>query len=56
VLKRLIKAQQAHEVYLTKEQQLQGKDDWLVKDPKPWVAMCESWMFEEFKVILVRNW
>jgi hypothetical protein len=32
MLKRLIKLYQAHDIYLTKEQQLQGKIDWLVKD------------------------
>jgi hypothetical protein len=45
-----------HDIYLTKEQQLQGKVDWLVKDPEAWVAMCEWWMSEEFKAISVRNW
>jgi hypothetical protein len=34
VLKRLIKPYQAHNIYLTNEQQLQGKVDWLVKDPE----------------------
>jgi hypothetical protein len=34
VLKWPIKPYQAHGIYLTKEQQLQGKVGWLVKDPK----------------------
>jgi hypothetical protein len=41
VLKWLIKPHQAHDIYLTKEQQLQGKVDWLVKDPETWDAICE---------------
>jgi hypothetical protein len=31
-LKQPIKAHQAHDIYQTKKQQLQGKVDWLVKD------------------------
>jgi hypothetical protein len=49
----LIKPYQAHDIYLTKEQQLQGKVDWLVKDPEPWDAMCKWWTSEEFKAISV---
>jgi hypothetical protein len=56
VLKRLIKSYQAHDIYLTKEQQLQGKVDWLVKVPEAWGAMCEWWMSEEFKAISLQNW
>jgi hypothetical protein len=44
-----------HDIYLTKEQQLQGKVDWLVKDPGTWDAMCEWWMSEEFKAISLWN-
>jgi hypothetical protein len=33
VLKQPIKLSQAQDIYLTKEQQLQGKVDWLIKDP-----------------------
>jgi hypothetical protein len=55
VLKWLIKPYQVHDIYLTKEQQLQGKVDWLVKDPKASDAMCEWWTSEEFNDILVRN-
>jgi hypothetical protein len=51
VLKRLIKPYQAHDIYLTKEKQLQGKVDWLVKDPESWDVMCEWWTSEEFKAI-----
>jgi hypothetical protein len=32
---------QAHDIYLTKEQQLQGKIDWLLKEPEALDAMCE---------------
>jgi hypothetical protein len=55
VLKQSIKPHQAHDIYLTKEQELQGKVDWLVKDPEPWDAMCEWWTSEEFKPISVQN-
>jgi hypothetical protein len=55
VLKRPIKPYQAYDTYLTKEQQLQGKVDWLVKDPEAWDVMCEWWTSEEFKVISMRN-
>jgi hypothetical protein len=41
VLKQLIKPNQVNDIYLTKEWQLQGKVDWLIKDPKAWDAMCE---------------
>jgi hypothetical protein len=56
VLKRPIKPYQVHDIYLTKEQQFQGKVDWLVKDPEAWDAMCEWWTFEEFKAISLWNW
>jgi hypothetical protein len=55
VLKRPIKPYQAHDIYLTKEQQLQGKVDWLVKDLEAQDAMCEWWMSEEFKAISMWN-
>jgi hypothetical protein len=55
VLKRSIKPYQAYDIYLTKEQQLQGKVDWLVKDLEAWDVMCKWWMFEEFKTISLRN-
>jgi hypothetical protein len=51
VLKRPIKPYQAHDIYLTKKKKLQGKDDWLVKDPEAWDVMCEWWTSEEFKAI-----
>jgi hypothetical protein len=49
VLKNPIKPNQAHDIYLTEERHLQGKVDWLIKDPKPWEAMW--WTFGEFKDI-----
>jgi hypothetical protein len=55
VLKRPLKSYQAHNIYLTKEQQLQGKVDWLVKDMKAWDVMCELWTSEEFKAISLWN-
>jgi hypothetical protein len=55
VLKRPIKPYQAHDIYLTKEQQLQGKVDWLVKDLEAQDAMCEWWMSEELKAISMWN-
>jgi hypothetical protein len=51
VLKQSIKPHQAHDIYLTKEQQLERKVDWLVKDPVAWDVMCEWWTFMEFKAI-----
>jgi hypothetical protein len=54
VLKQPIKPHQAHNIYLTKEQQLQEKVDWLVKDSKACDTMCEWWTFDEFKVIFVQ--
>jgi hypothetical protein len=56
VLKRPIKPSQAHNTFLTKEQQLQGKVDWLVKDPEAWDAMCNWWPSAEFKALSERNW
>jgi hypothetical protein len=44
-----------HDVYLTKEQHLQGKVDWLVKDPEAWDMMCEWWVSMEFKTISEQN-
>jgi hypothetical protein len=44
-----------HNIYLTKEQQLQGKVDWLIKDPEAWDMMCEWWVFAEFRALLKRN-
>jgi hypothetical protein len=55
VLKRPIKSYQAHDIYLTKEHQLLGKDDWLVKNPEAWDVICEWWTSEEFKTILLWN-
>jgi hypothetical protein len=34
-----IKPNEVHDIYLTKEQQLQGKVDWLIKDLEAWNAM-----------------
>jgi hypothetical protein len=45
-----------HDIYLTKEQQLQWKVDWLVKDPEAWDAMCEWGAPVEFRAIFERNW
>jgi hypothetical protein len=55
VLKQPIKPHQGHDIYLTKEQQLQGKVDWLVKDLEAWDAMCEWWTSAEFRAISERN-
>jgi hypothetical protein len=51
----MIKPNQVHDIYLTKEQQLQGNVDWLIKDPEAWGAMCEWWMSTEFKTISEQN-
>jgi hypothetical protein len=55
VLKHPIKPYHTHDIYLTKEQQLQETVDWLVKDLKAWDVMCEWWTPEEFKDILMQN-
>jgi hypothetical protein len=55
VLKQSIKPHQAHDIYLTKEQQLQEKVDWLVKDLEAWDAMCEWWTSPEFRAISKQN-
>jgi hypothetical protein len=55
VLKQLIKPHQAHDIYLMKEQQLQGKVDWLVKDLEAWDAMYEWWTSAEFRAISEQN-
>jgi hypothetical protein len=49
VLKQLIKPHQAHDIYLTKEQQPQEKVDWLVKDLKACNVMCEWWTSMDFE-------
>jgi hypothetical protein len=51
VLKQPIKPNQTHNIYLTKEQQLQRKVDWLVKDLEAWDAMCEWWTSAEFRAL-----
>jgi hypothetical protein len=33
-MKQPIKPSQVHDIYLTKEQQLQGRVNWLIKDPE----------------------
>jgi hypothetical protein len=55
VLKQPIKPHQAHNIYLTKEQQLQGKVDWLVKDSEAWDMMCQWWTSVEFRAISELN-
>jgi hypothetical protein len=55
VLKQLIKLYQALDIYLTKEQELEGKVDWLVKDLEAWDAMCKWWTPNEFKAISLHN-
>jgi hypothetical protein len=44
-----------HDIYLTKEQQLQGKVAWLFKDPNAWDAMCEWWTSLELRAISEQN-
>jgi hypothetical protein len=46
---------QAHDIYLTKEQQPQEKVDWLVKDPEACNVMCEWWTSMEFRAISEQN-
>jgi hypothetical protein len=54
VLKQLIKPSQVH-IYLTKEQQLQGKLDWLIKEPEAWDAMFKWWVSTELRVVSEQN-
>jgi hypothetical protein len=54
-MKQLIKPNQTQNIYLTKEQHLQGKVAWLVKDPEAWDAMCEWWSSPEFRAISEQN-
>jgi hypothetical protein len=56
VMKQLIKPHQAQSIFLTKEQKLQGKVDWMVKDPESWDAMCKWWMSAEIRAISEQNW
>jgi hypothetical protein len=49
------KATQVNDIYLTKEKQLQGRVDWLVKDLEAWDTMCEWWTSVEFRTILEGN-
>jgi hypothetical protein len=51
----VIKPHQVHDIYLTKEQQLQGKADWLIKHPEAWNVMCEWWTSVEFRAISEQN-
>jgi hypothetical protein len=56
VTKQPIKPNQTQHIYLTKEQHLQGKVVWLVKDLEAWDTMCEWWSSSEFKAISEQNW
>jgi hypothetical protein len=49
------KPHQMQDIYLTKEQYLQGKVAWLVKDPEAWDVMCEWWSSPEFRAITEHN-
>jgi hypothetical protein len=46
---------QVHEIYLTKEQHLQGDVDWLVKDLEAWDSLYGYWVFDEFRVASEQN-
>jgi hypothetical protein len=43
VLKQVMKPMQVKGIDLTKDQDLQGSVDWLVKDPKAWDWLCDWW-------------
>jgi hypothetical protein len=55
-MKQSIKPHQTEDIYLTKEQHLQGKVAWLIKDPEAWDAMCGWWSSPEFRTISEQNW
>jgi hypothetical protein len=40
-----------HEIYLIKEQHLQGNVDWLVKDLKAWDRLYGWWAFGQFRAV-----
>jgi hypothetical protein len=42
---------EAYDMDILKEEQLQGKVNWLVKDPEAWNVMCKWWAFMEFRTI-----
>jgi hypothetical protein len=54
-MKQPIKPNQMQNIYLTKEQHLQGKVACLVKDLEAWDAMYEWWPSPEFKAISEQN-
>jgi hypothetical protein len=43
-----VKQAKASNLYLQKEEYLQGDVDWLVKDAKAWDSLCEYWMSPTF--------
>jgi hypothetical protein len=45
-----------HDIYLTKEQHLQEKVDWLIKDLEACDMICEWWASAEFNAISEWNW
>jgi hypothetical protein len=55
VLKKPIKPHQAQNIYVTKEQKLEGKVDWIFKDSKASDAMCVWWTSTEFRAISEQN-
>jgi hypothetical protein len=50
-----MKPTEVHEIYLTKEQHLQG-GDWLVNDSKAWDWLCGYWASDELRAMSERNW
>jgi len=55
VLKQPMTTKQAQDFHLTKEEYLQGKVDWLVKDPEAWDWLCGWWASPEFRAVSDRN-
>jgi hypothetical protein len=55
VMKQPIRPNQTQNIYLTKEQHLQEKVAWLVKDSEAWDAMCEWRSSPEFRAISEQN-
>jgi hypothetical protein len=55
VLKQDMDTKATQGLHLTKEQYLQGKVDWLVKDPVAFNMMCRWWVSLEFWAISDRN-
>jgi hypothetical protein len=51
----LMKLMQTHGIYLTKDQDLLGTINWLVKDLEAWDWLFGWWASDGFRAVLKRN-